>query len=65
MTGPVVLEAVRGVCDHQFSFLDSMVWATAKMNQIPAILSEDFSNRSVIEGVRFINPFSEDFSGLV
>lgn len=56
VTGPVVLEAVRGVRDHQLSFWDAMVWATAKMNQIPVVLSEDFSDRSVIEGVRFINP---------
>ncbi|MGE5750506.1 MAG: PIN domain-containing protein [Nitrospirota bacterium] len=57
LTSAVVLEAARGVKDHQLSFWDSLIWATARMNQIPAILSQDFSHNSVVEGVRFINPF--------
>lgn len=57
LTGAVVLEAARGVKDNQLSFWDSLIWATARMNQIPAILSEDFLHNSVVEGVRFINPF--------
>jgi predicted nucleic acid-binding protein len=57
LTSLVVLEAVRGVRDHHLSYWDSLIWATAKMNQIPSVLSEDFSHNSVIEGVQFINPF--------
>lgn len=57
LTGIVVLEAARGVKEHKFSFWDSLVWATARMNQIKTVISEDFSNNSVVEGVRFINPF--------
>ncbi|OGW52897.1 MAG: twitching motility protein PilT [Nitrospirae bacterium RBG_19FT_COMBO_55_12] len=57
LTSLVVLEAVRGVRDHRLSYWDSLIWATAKMNQIPTVLSEDFSSNSVIEGVRFTNPF--------
>ena len=57
LTSLVVLEAVRGVRDHHLSYWDSLIWATAKMNQIPTVLSEDFSHNSVIEGVRFSNPF--------
>ena len=57
LTSLVVLEAVRGVRDHHLSYWDSLIWATAKMNQIPAVQSEDFSHNSVIEGVRFTNPF--------
>jgi predicted nucleic acid-binding protein len=57
LTSAIVLEGARGVMDHRLSFWDSLIWATARMNQIPAILSEDFSHNSVIEGVRFINPF--------
>ncbi|MBI4699437.1 MAG: PIN domain-containing protein [Nitrospirae bacterium] len=53
----IVIEAVRGVRAHHFSCWDSLVWATAKMNQISAVLSEDFSDNSSIEGVRFLNPF--------
>jgi predicted nucleic acid-binding protein len=61
VTGMVVLEAARGVRDHQLSFWDAQIWATARLNQIPVIFSEDFSAGQVVEGVRFVNPFAEDF----
>lgn len=60
-TGFVVLEAIRGVKEHHFPFWDSLVWSTARMNQIPVVLSEDFSNNSTVEGVRFINPFKGEW----
>jgi predicted nucleic acid-binding protein len=60
----IVREAVRGVREHKLSFWDAMIWATAKMNQILFILSEDFSNNSFIEGVRFLNPFIHNTEGL-
>lgn len=56
----IVLEAARGVRDHQFSYFDAQIWATARLNQISVVLSEDF-NPSLIEGVRFVNPFEADF----
>lgn len=55
----IVLEAIRGVKAHNFSYWDSMIWAAARMNQIANVLSEDFSDNSVVEGVRFINPFKQ------
>lgn len=61
LTGMIVLEAARGVRDHQFSFWDAQVWAAARLNQIPVVFSEDFSSGAVIEGIKFVNPFSEDF----
>lgn len=61
MTPAIVLEAVRGVIAHQLSFWDALIWATAKLNQIPVILSEDFRSGASLEGVRFINPLSDDF----
>jgi predicted nucleic acid-binding protein len=57
----VVLEAARGVRDHKFSFWDAQIWAAARLNQIPVVFSEDFNAGSVIEGIRFVNPFSADF----
>ena len=59
VTGWTVLEAVRGVRQHRFPFWDSMIWATAKLHQVPNILSEDFVNGALVEGVRFVNPFDE------
>jgi predicted nucleic acid-binding protein len=60
-TGMVVLEAARGVRDYRFNFWDAQIWASAHLNQIPVVFSEDFSTGTVIEGVHFVNPFSTDF----
>ena len=61
LTPTIVLEAIRGVRDHQFSFYDAQIWACARLNQIPIIFSEDFFDGRTIEGVRFVNPFTETF----
>ncbi|HNS53058.1 MAG TPA: PIN domain-containing protein [Anaerolineae bacterium] len=60
-TGLIVLEAARGVEEHQFSFWDALIWATARLNQIPVVFSEDFHTGSSTEGMRFANPFAADF----
>ena len=61
VTPAIVLEAARGAQQYQLSFWDALVWATAKLNQIPVVLSEDFNVGSVLEGIRFINPLQEGF----
>lgn len=61
LTGMVVLEAARGVRDHQFNFWDAQIWAVARLNQIEVVFSEDFDVSAVIEGVQFVNPLAEDF----
>ena len=61
LTALIVLEAGRGVRDHTFSYYDAQIWATARLNQVPLVLSEDFPHGSVLEGVRFLNPFVPHF----
>lgn len=61
ITPLVILEAARGVRDHRLSYWDAQVWATARLNQIPVVLSEDFEHGRVLDGVRFLNPFSRTF----
>jgi len=61
VTAPVIVAAARAVRDHQLSFWDAQVWAAAKLNQVDAILSEDFQAGSILGGVRFVNPFATDF----
>ena len=61
LTSMVVLEALRGVRDHQLSYYDAQVWAAARLNQVPVIFSEDFNSGAMLEGVRFVNPFATDF----
>lgn len=64
VTGLIVLEAARGVQAHNFSFWDAQIWATARLNQIPLVFSEDFNPDSVVDGIRFVNPFSPTFDQL-
>ena len=61
LTPAVVLEAVRGVRDHQFPYYDAQIWAAAKLNQVPIVLSEDFASGSTVEGVTFVDPFDPAF----
>ena len=61
LTGMIVLEAARGVREHQFNFWDAQIWAAARLNQIPIVFSEDFNVGAVTEGVHFVNPFAEGF----
>ena len=61
VTGMIVLEATRGVREYRFNFWDAQIWATARLNQIPVVFSEDFNSGQVTEGVRFVNPFAEEF----
>jgi predicted nucleic acid-binding protein len=62
LTPQIVLEAARGVRDHQLSYYDAQIWASARLNQIPVIFSEDFQDGQTLEGVRFINPFADNFA---
>ena len=58
LTGLIALEAVLAVGKHGMNYWDALVWATARLYQIPVILSEDFTDRAFIQGVRFLNPFN-------
>lgn len=60
LTPMIVQEALRGMRDHQLPYYDAQIWATARLNQVPVVFSEDL-NPSVLEGVRFVNPFGPDF----
>jgi predicted nucleic acid-binding protein len=57
----IVMEAGRGVRDHQLSYYDAQIWATARLNQVPVVFREDLQGRQILEGVQFINPFSPEF----
>lgn len=61
LTPAVSLEAIRGVAEHSFRYFDAQIWATAKLNQIPVVLSEDFPVGATVEGVTFENPLDEEY----
>jgi predicted nucleic acid-binding protein len=46
----VVLEAVRGVRQHQLSFWDAQIWAAARLNYVSMVLTEDIGPGAVIRG---------------
>lgn len=62
VTPAIVLEAARGVRDHHLAYWDAQIWATAKLNQIATIFTEDFPSAQVIEGIQFVNPFAPTFA---
>jgi predicted nucleic acid-binding protein len=55
-TPDTVLLAIDGVQRHQFSFWDSMIWASAVINGISKIFTEDMQHGQTFEGVRIENP---------
>jgi predicted nucleic acid-binding protein len=59
----VALEAARGARDHHLPYWDAQLWATARLNQVSVVLSEDsdLADR-VLEGVHFLDPFSSSFT---
>jgi predicted nucleic acid-binding protein len=61
VTAQTVLEAVRGTREYSLSFWDAQIWAAARLNQVGVVFSEDFNPGGVVEGVRFVNPFADDF----
>ena len=63
VTAQTVLEAVRGTREYSLSFWDAQIWAAARLNQVGVVFSEDFNSGGGVEGVRFVNPFADDFRG--
>ena len=51
-----VKEALRGVKEYRMSFWNAQIWAVAKANHIPIILTEDGPMGQTIEDVRYDNP---------
>jgi predicted nucleic acid-binding protein len=61
ITGPVVLEALRGVGEHMLSYYDAQIWAVARLGQVGVVLSEDLNPGTVLDGVSFTNPLDPEF----
>ena len=60
--GPAItLEGLRASVRYGLSPWDGLIWAAAKLNQVPYILTEDAEHGRVLEGVRYLNPFDPSF----
>ncbi len=58
LTIPMIREALRAVRQYRMSYWDAQIWAVAKSNLIPVILTEDGPIGQTIEGVLYRNPLS-------
>ena len=59
---PAVIAEALGIAGRTGrSYWDAQLVATASVHGIATIVSEDFSDGAVIEGVRFVDPFSAEF----
>lgn len=61
LTPLIIQEATRGVLEHHLSYFDAQIWASARLNQIPVIFSEDFQSMQILDGVQFVDPIALDF----
>lgn len=50
--------ALHGVQKHHLSLRDSLIWAVAHENGLDEVLTESGPGPSVVEGVRYRNPFA-------
>jgi len=51
---PAALDAVKA---HRLAFRDAVLWAAARRVGVRSLLTEDFQDGFVLDGVRFVNPF--------
>lgn len=58
--------AMLATVSLHIGFWDAMLWATARDAGVSLLLSEDFSDGSVLDGVRVVNPLiHDDLPGLL
>lgn len=53
-----LVRALQAVESRAIAFWDAMLWATAREAGVTVLLSEDFQDGQVIDGVRIVNPFT-------
>ena len=57
--------AMRAVREYRLAFWDAMLWATVRRAGVLLMISEDFQDGRLLEGVRFANPFLPDNDELI
>ena len=61
VTTRVVISALGAADRWGLHFYDAQIWATAALNNVPVVLSEDFEHGLQLGPVRFLDPFDEGF----
>jgi len=57
LTATMTWLALQAVEEHNLSFWDALIWATARVHGLSRVYSEDFQHGRILDGVQFINPF--------
>ena len=60
-TTEILRVAAPAAATYQLQIWDAVIWASAKMNGIQVLLSEDMQNGQTIDGVRIVNPLLDNF----
>jgi len=55
------LDAVSAVTEHQMSYWDALIWATARQDHLPYVITEDQQHGRLVGEIRYLNPFSDEF----
>lgn len=61
LTSEALLEGSRVAARRSISIWDALIWAVARLNGVPYVLTEDAEDGSTLEGVTFVNPFADGF----
>lgn len=51
-------QAMQAAREHRLSFWDAMLWATLRRIGVRVLISEDFQDGRILDGVRFVDPFA-------
>ena len=57
--------ALSMVARHRLAFWDAILWATARRIGAQYFLTEDFQDGRILDGVRFVNPFTAENNALI
>ena len=57
----IVVAALQARDRWQLEYYDAQIWATAQLNGVPTVLTEDFEHGRTLGDVTFINPFADEF----
>jgi predicted nucleic acid-binding protein len=60
VTPEVAIAALEAADRWQLHYYDAQIWATAALNGVPVVLSEDFEDGLQLGPVRFVDPFAPD-----
>jgi predicted nucleic acid-binding protein len=58
LTSQTAAEAISCSVRNRMAYWDALIWATAKLNGISVIVTEDVQSSGIVDGVRYVNPFA-------